>query len=111
MPIVKRRGWLDGLIIFVIAVTGLYGSARLALQPRDPAVGVGVIFAPWVSSEAALIRAVEAGAQFVRYGGLPFIVVVMPDVPDYQSRILASGALFVADPRALAACLTVFQLK
>ena len=111
MPIVKRRGWLDGALIFVIAVTSLYGSVRLALKPRDPAAGLGVVFAPWVSGEAALMRAVEAGARFVRHGGLPFIVVVMPDAPDYQTRILESGALLVTDPRALAACLSIFQLQ
>jgi hypothetical protein len=35
----------------------------------------------------------------------------MPDAPDYETQIYASGALLVTDPRALAACLSVFQLK
>lgn len=104
----RRRHVVDGTLIALFAIASLYGAARLSLKPRDPAQGVAVVFAPWVAPEAAFRRAVDPGARFVRYGGLPFVVVVMPDVPDYQQRILASGALLVVDPRALAACLSAF---
>jgi hypothetical protein len=81
---------------------------RIGLAPRDPADGVAVIFAPWTDARAALTRAVEAGGRFVRYGGYDFIVVVIPDAPDYVSRINAAGALLVVDPEALAACSAAF---
>jgi hypothetical protein len=99
----------DAVVIAGFAVASLYVTARIGLSPRAPEQGVGVIFAPWTSGEAALRRAVGAGARFVRYGGLPFIVVVIPDERGYVARIAADGALLVLDPRALAACLQLFS--
>lgn len=101
------RRWLDGLLISIVAIASLYGAARLGLKPRDPAAGVGVIFAPWVSEASAVNRATTAGGRFVRFGGLPFIVVVVPEVADYVARISEEGALLVVDPQALAACLSL----
>lgn len=101
------RRWLDGILIFTVAIVSLYGAARLGLKPRDPAAGVGVVFAPWVSDSSAVNRATETGARFVRFGGLPFIVVVVPDAPDYVARISAQGAFLVVDPQVLAACLSL----
>ena len=101
------RRCLDGFLIFTVAVASLYVAARLGLKPRDPAMGVGVIFAPWVSETSAVDRATAAGARFVRFGGLPFIVVVVPEAADYVARISAEGAFLVVDPQALAACLSL----
>jgi hypothetical protein len=101
------RRWLDGLLIFTVAIASLYGAARLGLKPRDPATGVGVVFAPWVSESSAMHRATEAGGRFVRFGGLPFIVVVVPETSDYVARIAADGAVLIVDPKVLAACLSL----
>ena len=103
------RRFTDAALIAVFVVASLYAIARIGMEPRDPASGVGVIFAPWTSEQAAFVRAVEAGARFVRYGGVPFVVVVMPEVDDYPSRIRAAGALLVVDPRVIAACLDLFK--
>ena len=103
------RRWLDGLLILAAALTGLYGAARLGLTPRDPAAGVGVVFAPWVSESSAFARATATGARFVRFGGAPFIVVVVPETPDYIAQISADGAVLIVDPQALAACLRLFS--
>jgi hypothetical protein len=100
---------LDIALIGGFAFASLYVTARIGLGPRDPERGVGVVFAPWTSGEAALRRAVGAGGRFVRYGGFPFVVVVIPDGRDYLARIAADGALLVVDPRALAACLQLFS--
>lgn len=81
-------------------------TARMALKPRDPESGVAVVFAPWTTPQAALLRAGEAGGRLVRLGGLPFIAVVIPDDSDYTSRILAAGAWLVVDPQVIAACLS-----
>jgi hypothetical protein len=96
---------VDGVMIACFALASFCAVARIALSPRDPAAGVAVVFAPWTSPEDALARAVEAGGRFVRYGAFPFIVVIMPETADYLSRISRDGALLVADPQALAACL------
>ena len=101
----RSRPFVDGILIVGFALASFCAVARIALEPRDPASGVAVVFAPWTSPEDALARAVEAGGRFVRYGAFPFIVVIMPETADYLSRISSDGALLVADPRALAACL------
>jgi len=87
------------------AAASFFAVARIGLEPRDPSQGVGVIFAPWTGADAAFVRAVEAGGRFVRFGGLPFVVVVMPEAADYVDRVKAAGALLIVDPLVLAACL------
>ena len=105
MPLVSRR-LIDGSLIAFLALASLFLAARVGLTPRDPASGVGVIFAPWTSEQSAMARATDPGARFVRYGGLPFIVVVVPETSDYLARVYAAGALLIVDPQALAACLS-----
>jgi len=99
------RRVLDGMLVGAFAVFSLYVVVRLEFRPRDPAAGIGVVFAPWTDGEQAMRRAVTAGGRFVRFGGLPFIVIVIPDRGDYMDRVAASGALLIVDPQALAACL------
>ena len=102
-----RPRWLiDAVILASVSIGALYATARVSLAPRDPARGVAVVFAPWTSPEATLARTVEAGGRFVRYGGVSFIAVAMPESPDYSSRAFAAGAWLVLDPKALAACLS-----
>jgi len=96
---------LDAVALAIFAVASFLLVARIGLAPRDPSEGVGVVFAPWTGADAAFVRAVEAGGRFVRFGALPFIVVVSPETADYADRVRAGGALFVVDPRILAACL------
>jgi hypothetical protein len=95
----------QGALIAGVALFGVCASARVGLQPRDPASGVGVVFPPWVQREVALARAVGAGGRVVRYGAAPFIVIVVPEDPGCSPRAAAAGALMVVDPLALAACL------
>jgi hypothetical protein len=103
----RFRHLVDLLLLIGLSVGVLFMTARVALKPRDPQSGVAVIFSPWTAPEAALLRAAEAGGRFVRFGGLPFIAVVVPDDLDYPSRILAAGAWLVVDPQAIAACLSL----
>ena len=69
---------------------------------------MAVVFAPWTEADITLSRAVEAKGRFVRYGGVPFIAVVVPDDVGYPDRILSAGAWLVLDPQSLAACMQVF---
>jgi len=105
------RFCFDAALITFVSIASLFVAARIGLAPRDPANGVAVVFAPWTSAQAALTRATDPGSRFVRYGGFPFIVVVIPEAPDYSARILREGALLVVDPQALAACLSGFRPK
>jgi hypothetical protein len=105
------RRCFDAALITLLAVASLFVIARIGLKPRDPANGVAVMFAPWTSAEATLARATDPGSRFVRYGGFPFIAVVIPERADYPERMLAGGAVFVLDPQALAACFSGLGLK
>jgi hypothetical protein len=96
---------LEVVVLAGFAVASFFAVARIGLEPRNPSQGVGVIFAPWTAADTAFVRAVEAGGRFVRFGGLPFVVVVMPEVADYADRARAAGALLIVDPLALAVCL------
>lgn len=102
------RHSIDAVLLASLSVGALYATARVGLAPRDPASGVAVVFAPWTAPDAALLRSVEAGGRFVRFGGLPFIAVVIPEDSNYPSRILGAGAWLVVDPQAIAACLSTF---
>jgi hypothetical protein len=104
----RCRALVEAAVLACVAIGSLYATMRIGLAPRDPTDGIAVIFAPWTDARAALTRAVEAGGRFVRYGGYDFIVIIIPEAPDYVSRINAAGALFVVDPGALAACLKAF---
>ena len=102
------RNSIDAALLASLSVAALYATARTALVPREPANGVAVVFAPWTSPEFAVSRAVELGGRFVRFGGLPFIAVVIPEDANYPSRMLGAGAWLVLDPQAIAACLSTF---
>jgi hypothetical protein len=104
-----RPRWLiDTLILATVSIGALYATARFSLAPRNPSLGVAVVFAPWTPAETTLTRTVEAGGRFVRFGGAAFIAVAMPDNADYSARAFAAGAWLVLDPKALAACLSAF---
>ena len=101
--------FFDYSLIACAAIVGLVATARIGLAPRDPSAGIAVVFAPWTSPGDALARAMQPGGRLVRTGQWPFIVIVMPDAPDYATRVLADGALLVVDPRKLEACFTLFS--
>jgi hypothetical protein len=99
------RNIIDGGLLTCLSLGALYAVARTELTPRDPTQGVAVIFAPWTTADATLSQAVDGGSRFVRFGGLSFIAVVIPDDVKYPDRMLGAGAWLVVDPIALAACL------
>src|SRR5215831_7592860 len=100
-----RRTLFDIGFLVCLSLGALYLTARVGLLPDQPADGVAVIFAPWTAADQTFSRAVQSGGRFVRYGGFPFIAVVMPDSKDYSQRMLDAGAWLVVDPKVLAACL------
>jgi hypothetical protein len=84
---------------------------RIGLLPADASAGVAVIYAPWTPADQTMVRAVSAGARFVRFGGFDFIAIVMPERPDYVENVLADSALLAVDPQVLAGCLPASFLK
>jgi hypothetical protein len=103
--------WLDLWLVAILAVASFAGILRVGLVPADPSAGVAVIYAPWTTADRTMIRAVSAGARFVRFGGFDFIAIVMPEQPDYVERVLADSALLAVDPQVLAGCLPASFLK
>ncbi len=99
------RRVFDTFFVAAVSSLGLLTAAYAALAPRNSDAGVAVIYAPWVTFESAFVRSVDAGARFVRSGGVPFVVVVVPDDADYARRVRAGGAWMLADPAVLAACI------
>jgi hypothetical protein len=106
----RTRKIVDVGLLMCLSIGTLYAGARTGLMPQDPTRGVAVIFAPWTPAARTLSLAVGSGGRFVRFGGLPFIAVVMPDDATYPDRMLGTGAWLVVDPQALAACWSALSI-
>lgn len=105
-----RSGRLLDISFLILLTLGTFAAgARIGLVPRTSDNGVAVMFAPWTSAADSFSRATENGGRFVRFGGLPFIAVVMPNDRVYVDRMLAHGAWLVVDPKLLAACTAAFS--
>jgi hypothetical protein len=111
LPASSVLRWLDLWLIAILAVGSFAAILRIGLLPADPGAGVAVIYAPWTTADQTMIRAVSAGARFVRFGGFDFIAIVIPEQPDYVAIALAGSALLVVDPQVLAGCLPASFLK
>jgi hypothetical protein len=96
---------LDVGVIAALICASLIAILRIGLVPNNPTAGVAVVYAPWTVANETMVRAVSAGARFVRFGGFQFIAVVMPERPDYVEQVMKGSAWLVVDPQALAACL------
>lgn len=111
LPTLVTLRWLDLSLIAILAVVSFGAILRIGLLPAKPDAGVAVIYAPWTTADQTMIRAVSAGARFVRFGGFDFIAIVIPEQPDYVANALAGSALLVVDPQVLAGCLPASFLK
>jgi hypothetical protein len=111
LPTLAAIRWLDLWLIAILAVGSFGAILRIGLLPAKPDAGVAVIYAPWTTADQTMVRAVTAGARFVRFGGFDFIAIVMPEQSDYVERVLADYALLAVDPQLLAGCLPASFLK
>jgi len=109
MRALSRLRWFDTLALAGAALFSLAAVAAISLAPKDNAEGVAVIFAPWTSAADAMMRSVQPGARFVRFGAFDFIAVVEPVSANHARILRESGAWLLADPAALAACLKPFK--
>jgi hypothetical protein len=110
-PALAAFRWLDLWLIAIFAVGSFGAILRIGLRPADASAGVAVIYAPWTTADQTMVRAVSAGARFVRFGGFDFIAIVVPEQPDYVANVLAGSALLAVDPQVLAGCLPASFLK
>lgn len=105
MPLPIRSSFIDRLVLAAFGIASLLFAGAMTLAPRSTDSGVAVVFAPWTGASETLSRAVEPGGRFVRFGGLAFIAVVIPESHDYAGAVRKNGAWLLADPKLLAACL------
>lgn len=103
-----RIRWFDAALISAAAIFSFVLIVALTLAPKNETGGVAVIFAPWTEAADALARSAGAGGRFVRFGAFDFISIIEPETAAYAQRVRTSGAWFVVDPTALAACLKPF---
>lgn len=111
MQFPDRLRWFDVMLVGAASAFSVVALAAMVLSPKNDSEGVAVVFAPWTNASEALVRAVEPGGRFVRFGAFDFIAVVEPVRADYQERVRSAGAWLIADPAALAACLKPFSVK
>jgi hypothetical protein len=102
---------LDLLLVALLCLASFAAILRVGLLPKNPQAGVALIYAPWTTADRTLERSVNAGARFVRFGGLDFIAVVKPERPDYVERALADYALLAIDLDVLNGCLPAYLVR
>lgn len=94
-----RLAWLGPVALCVVSLVAAMG---IAVQPR-PDGPIAAVFPMWWSEADSFAAASTAGAP-VRFGTLPFIVVVMPADDAAAERLQQAGAWLLLDPIALGGC-------
>lgn len=93
------RAWLLPLLLCLASLAGAIG---LTMQP--PAKGaVALIFPPWWGRTQAAVAAAAAG-RLIRFGGFPFVVIIMPDRSGPDGRWPSTAAWLALDPARLGSC-------
>ena len=95
-----RTDFLASAVLPAAVCAGSLAAALLLSMAPSPEGPVAAVFPPWWDGARSLAAAAPAGAV-VRFGALPFIVVVAPERRDLLHR---AGAWLILDPRALGGC-------
>lgn len=100
--------WLDGAVIaLLLAASLLIHTTDLSSTSATPARrSVAVLFAPWVSADAAMQRVAQTGARIVGLGRWSFVVIAEPADEGFAQRAVAAGAVFTLSAAPFVACLT-----
>jgi hypothetical protein len=93
IPTTRWPAWLNAAVLLTASFIAI---AALSLQVRPGAEVVAVVFPPWWSANAAIIRMTA----------IPSLLVVRPDDHDGLTRLRGAGVWLTMDPQAIAACLT-----
>jgi hypothetical protein len=99
----ERGGVRTALLALTLGAGSLIAALAVTMEP--PAAGpVAVLFPPWWDAARSMQAAATAGV-IVRFGALPFVVVIMPDGSTPTGVLRAAGAWLILDPRGLGGCL------
>ena len=101
-PVRRWGAWCNALALLI---AGWLAIAFLAFQVRPGATVVAVVFPPWWSADRVFAAVAASDAAIVRTTALATILVVRPAGRDGFGLLRQAGALFVADPQAISACL------
>ena len=106
----RREPASDGVRSVVIAGALLAASAvataAVGMAPgADESAPVAVFYPPWWSGDRAFLAAAAAGGAVVREGAISSLLVAQSAEPGFRSRLRATGALLLLDPKAIAGCL------
>lgn len=96
----KPANFLANAVLPAALCAGSLAMTLLLSMAPPPDGPVAAVFPPWWGGARSLLAAAPVG-PVVRFGALPFIVVVMPERRDLLRR---AGAWLVLDPRALGGC-------
>ena len=99
------RSWYPFCGAGALMLCSWLGLVLMTLQPPRHAAVVAAIFPPWWTAGSALSAAAVAGADIIRLGSLPNILILHVSGPDNLVRLRRAGAWFTADPIALGGCL------
>lgn len=92
----RKAGYLHLMLIALLPL-GVAAAAVTAPPAQGPVAGV---FPPWWSGARAVVAAGAAG-PVVRFGSVPFIVIV---AAADRARLRAAGAWLLLDPRVVGGC-------
>ena len=97
------RGLVDILRISVTFAVITATPALMALSSAPQSGQAAVLFAPSLDRSAVMLQVAASGAELVRFGGVPGVVVVeMPE--DGAAALRRAGAWLVLDPVVLGGC-------
>ncbi len=92
------------MLIVTYAIGSVAAIAAIEWAPHDQNSNVAVVFPPWIRGADAAARAADAGADLVRNGRFPFVMIVRPQRSDFTGAVYREGALIVLDASALGGC-------
>ncbi len=101
----ETRGAADWLVASGVLLSSWVAVAALTLQPTIDSDIVAVAFPPWWDAERTVLASASAGADIVRTGAIPTILVVRPAGLDGLARLRTAGAWLAMDPKAIEGCL------
>ena len=100
-----RRRWPASLNAMLLLFGSWIALVILSLQPRQGAAAVAAIFPPWWEADRAFLAAASTGAEIVRTGAFPTILILKPAADHGLARLHEAGAWLAVDPQALGGCL------
>tara|TARA_B100000683_G_scaffold211934_1_gene206751 strand:- start:578 stop:904 length:327 start_codon:yes stop_codon:yes gene_type:complete len=89
-----------------LAVVAIIGLGFMTLSPAADARQVAAVFPPWLSMSDRMQRLAAVEAVALDEGAWGNIVLVSAASADDRADLLAAGAWFLLDPRALRGCFT-----